>query len=320
MSVERVESRSVPRLDLGVTVKEYIDQENEFIGTKVLPIFRTQKQKATFPAITRESMTRDADTKRAKRGKYNRDGFSAKELAYACVEHGLEDPLDDSERELYATDFDAELVSTQITTRRVLQAQEKRIADHVFNTTTFNSSKLFTDNTVNPWTNPDSKIIDQIRTSKEQIRKNCGIYPNALIASAANLERMKSNSQILDLIKYTARPTDAEVKTALSDLFGVNQILSGKAIRNTAKEGKAFSGVDIWNDNYVLLAVIAGNGQDLGEPSLGRTFLWIEDSPENITVEQYRANDIRSDVFRVRQYVDERVIDPYFGHLIKVAS
>jgi len=88
MGVEYSGTRATPRMDLGVAVMEYVEQENEFIGTQILPIFRTQKQKSVFPAITRESITRDADTKRATRGNYNRDGFSAKDKSYSCQEHG----------------------------------------------------------------------------------------------------------------------------------------------------------------------------------------------------------------------------------------
>jgi len=97
------------------------------LARRFLPIFQTKKKASIFPAITRESITREADTKRAPRGNYNRDSFQAKDRQYACEEHGLEGPLDDSEREMYATDFDAELTTVQIVTRRVLQAQEKRM-------------------------------------------------------------------------------------------------------------------------------------------------------------------------------------------------
>jgi hypothetical protein len=306
-------------MDLGTAVMEYVDQENEFIGTKALPIFRTQKQKSVFPAITRESITRDADTKRATRGNYNRDGFSAKDKSYSCQEHGLEGALDDSERAMYASDFDAELVTSKITTRRVLQAQEKRIADLLFDTSTFTGSALYTDNSANPWSDIATKAVKQVRDAKAKIRSNCGIMPNALVLSSTNIERLKSNTEIIDLIKYTARPTDAEVRTALADLFGIKYIFEGKAIRNTAKEGKPFVSGDIWSDTYVLLALVIGDGQDLSQPGLGRTFLWISDSPENAVVEQYRAEEIRSDIFRVRQHVDEMIIDPYFGHLLKIA-
>jgi len=78
MGVDYLATRAVPRLELGEAAMEYIQQQDEFIGAQVLPIFPTKKKAAIFPAITRESITREADTKRAPRGNYNRDGFQAK--------------------------------------------------------------------------------------------------------------------------------------------------------------------------------------------------------------------------------------------------
>ena len=119
MGVDYSGSRAVPRMELGEAALEFTQQQNEFIGTQVLPIFPTKKKSSIFPAITRESITREADTKRAPRGNYNRDGFSAKDKQYNCEEFGLEGVLDDGERTLYSTDFDAELTTVQIVTRRV---------------------------------------------------------------------------------------------------------------------------------------------------------------------------------------------------------
>ena len=139
-----------------------------------------------------------------------------------------------------------------------------------------------------------------------------------LIFSKANLDRLLNNSVIKDCIKYVARLTEAEILNALADVLGVKNILVGRGIYNTAKEGKTFINGDIWNASYAMVAVI-GDANRLSDPSVGRTFLWSSDSPENATVEQYRDDASRSDIFRVRQHVDEIVIDPYFAHLMKVA-
>ena len=318
MGVDYSGSRAVPRADLGEAVQEFTQQQNEFIGTQVLPIFPTKKKSSIYPAITRESITREADTKRAPRGNYNRDGFSAKDKQYNCEEFGLEGPLDDGERTLYASDFDAELTTVQIVTRRVLQAQERRIAALMFNTGTFTGAQLYTDNSANPWTSASTDVIAQVRAIREKVRANSGLDPNVLIFSKANLDRLLNNQVIKDSIKYVARLTEAEILNALADLLGVRQILVGRGIYNTAKEGKAFANGDIWNPSYAMVAVI-GDSSRLSEPSVGRTFLWTSDSPENATVEQYRDDAARSDIFRVRQHVDEIVIDPYFAHLMKVA-
>jgi len=305
-------------LDLGEATLEFTQQQNEFIGTQVLPIFQTKKKSSIFPAITRESITREADTKRAPRGNYNRDGFSAKDKQYNCEEFGLEGVLDDGERTLYSTDFDAELTTVQIVTRRVLQAQERRVAGLMFNTTMFTGAQLYTDNTAAPWTNASTDVIAQVRAIREKVRANSGIDPSTLIFSKANLDRLLNNSVIKDCIKYVARLTEAEILNALADVLGVKNILVGRGIYNTAKEGKTFVNGDIWNASYAMVAVI-GDANRLSDPSVGRTFLWASDSPENATVEQYRDDASRSDIFRVRQHVDEIVIDPYFAHLMKVA-
>ena len=318
MGVDYVGSRAKPRLDLGVPVMEFIDQQNDFIGTRIFPIFPTQKKAAIFSAITRESITRQADTKRAPRGKYNRDGFGAKDVSFSCEENGLEGPLGDDERELYKTDFDAELVTAQITTRRLLLAQELRVAVLAFNTSTFTGAALYKDNSSAPWTTVGSDVIGQVKTAREQVRQNCGLEPNSLVLSKANLNSLLLNSGIKAAIQYVARLTEQEILNALADILGVRKIYVGNAVYNTAREGKSFVGADVWSPTYSLVAYIPDNGQDLSQPSVGRTMLWTADSPENVTVEQYRDEEARADIFRVRQNTDELVIDPYFGHLMKV--
>jgi len=310
-------TRAIPRLELGTAALEFIEAQDEFIGTRVLPIFTTKKKASIFPAITRESITREADTKRAPRGNYNRDSFQAKDRQYACEEHGLEGPLDDSEREMYATDFDAELTTVQIVTRRVLQAQERRIAAKVFDTGIFLGAKLFTDYSSEPWDNPSVDVVAQVRDAREKVRKNCGMDPGTLIMSKANIDRLLGNNNIKQAIQYVARVTEAEILNALADILGIKKIVVGKGIYNQAKEGKPFQGADIWSDDFAMVAVI-GEGQSLSDPTMGRTFLWTADSPENATVEQYRDDAARSDIFRVRQHVDEMIIDPYFAHLMRV--
>lgn len=318
MGVDYSGTHAKPRLELGVAIMEYIEQAKEFIGAIALPIFKTKKKESSFSAITRESITRDADTKRAPRSAYNRDGFQVKDLSYKCEEQGLEGALDDSEREMYASDFDAELVTTQITARRLMQSQEKRVSALLFNTGTWTGSALYTNNQASPWDAVGSDAIGQVRAAREKVRANCGIEPNALICSKVNIDRLMANTGIKDAIKYVARLTEAEILNALADILGVKKILVAKAIYNSAKEGQTFVSADIWSDDYAMVAVVADDAQNLALPSVGRTFLWMSDSPDNATVESYRDEGHRSDIFRVRQNVAEKVIDKYFAHLMKV--
>jgi hypothetical protein len=56
---------------------------------------------------------------------------------------------------------------------------------------------------------------------------------------------------------------------------------------------------------------------DIREPCIGRTFHWAQDgSSIGGTVEQYREEQTRSNVIRVRHDVDELIILPAAGHLL----
>jgi len=313
-------SRATPRLDLGAAVMEFMQQDSDYIGTKVFPVFPTKVKKATFPAITRETIAQTGDTKRSARSNYNRGSFGAKDKTYSCEENGWESPVDDSERNMYASDFDADLTATKIALGVVLRNQEKRIADKLFSTSTFTGAALYTDISGSaPWATVTSKVIAAVRAAKQKVRANCGLLPNAIVMSATNRDRLIALDEVKDAIKYTSRTTEQELINALADLLGVKYVLVGNAIKNSAKEGQAFSSADIWSATYVSLAVVAENALDLSQPSVGRTFLWTQDCPDNAFVEQYRDEDIRSDIFRVRQHTDENLVDAYFAHLLKVA-
>lgn len=318
MGINQSGTRTVPRLDLGAAFMEFVDQQTMLAGLQALPIFKSMKKAGTFNAITRECLTKDVETKRAPRAGYNREGAETVEVQFSCEEHGLEGILDDSERELYASDFDAELVTTQQTGGLVLLSQEKRIAAALLNTTTFTGSALYTDNSGAPWDAAGSDAIGQVKLAREKVRQNTGLEPNALIMSKTNLDRLLLNTAVKAAIQYVAKLTEAELVNNLAEILGVKRLIVGKAIRNSANKGKTFVGADVWNDDYALVAVVASEGQNLAQPSIGRTILWSEDSPENSVVEQYRDDKVRSDIFRVRHTVDELIIDPYFGHLMKV--
>lgn len=309
---------SKPRLDLGAAVMEFIDNAGDWIGVKAAPIFKTAVKAGSYSAITRESLTQEADLKRGARGNYNRVNFAGKDKAFACKEYGLEGVLGDDERALYAKDFDAEVVNVKGTTRIVMLGQEKRIAELLLNTSTFTGTPLYTDKSGTPWTTASTDVQKQVREIKTKVRQNCGMEPNTFIMGAGVKDYLIDNEKVRDAIKYTARLSEAEVMNALADYFGVQKLLIGGVVRNSAKEGQAFSGADVWGTQYVMACVTANDGNDLSQPAVARTFLWAEDSEQNPVVEQYREEGVRGDVFRVRHSVHEVVVDANFGHLLKI--
>jgi hypothetical protein len=310
-------NRGTPRADLGIAIREHRVENTEFIGTKVLTMLPVMEKKSAVGVIPREETLKRANAARATGGTYNRVSLASEDMEYACEEHGLEAPLPDEQRSFYASDFDAELETSRLVDTMLLREQEIRIKDLVFNTTTWTGSSLYTDVSAAPWDSAASDALGHVRAAREKVRRMTGMEPDTMVIGKVTLDNLLANTAIIARLTSIKMATEEAIKQALTDLLGLKRILVGSGVYDATPEGGTPAITDIWADDYAFIAVTAAAGSILA-PAVGRTILWTEDSPENITVDQYREEQTRSEVFRVRQHTDEKIIDAYFAHLLKV--
>lgn len=321
---------STPRLDLGMALHEYreTNPEADFIGVEALPVFKVNKQAATYSKITRQSQLQAADTKRSLRGKYNRINFGARDDSYSCENHGLEAEVDDAEREMYASDFDAEFEATLVAHRAVMLGHEQRVASLLFNKTSsaFSSANaaLYTDKTSAPWTTPSVDVVAHIRDAKAKVWENSGREANTLIISRKTLDRLLANTVIQGRFPGASVLTEAMLRDFLASILGIEKLLVGRARYNSQpinEDADAWTGANVWSDLYALVCVTApGEGSPILTPCLGRTMLWEDYASDLWTVESYREEQSESDIVRVKNFVDEKIHDYYFGHLLEIAA
>ena len=313
-------SYGTPRLELGQALEEYRVSQETFIGTQLFTMTPVGAKAAKYPVVTRESLTQRASTARASRAAYNRTNFRTEDKSYTCVEHGLEGQLGADEISLYASDFDAEMQTSKDILFKLLREQEIRIATAAFNTSTFTGADLFSTPTYGWGTVASATPTADISAAKAKVFSNCGMEPNTLTISYGTMMNLLNNADIKARLQYTMATTPAMVKSMLAAVLGVEKLLVGNGVYNAKPEGAtAFSGTAIWSDSYALLSVSAPSGLVIA-PSVGRTFLWTGDTPENTMVESYDEPQTRSTIYRVRQSTEEKLVDPYFGHLLDIAS
>jgi len=310
-------THATPRMDLGVAFKEYTTSKMRFIADQILPIFGVAKEAATMSVTKRKNLT-IPETKHANGGTFNRVELYMDDLAYACVDHGLEGKVTDRDREKYANDFDAEVEKTQAIKIKMRLAREKRVKELVFNTTTFTGSDLYTDNSSAPWDTVGSAVIKQIQTAREKVRLNCGVPADSMIISESSFINLLNNTEIKAKFPGATVITEAMMRAQMGAIFGITNLQVGQAVYNSADENQDFSGSEIWPDDYALVAVLGEEGLPLTEPQLGRTILWENYISDIEYVESYREEQTKSDIIRVEQSIDEKLIDAYFGHLMKI--
>lgn len=301
----RIKSGAVLRQDLGQVAYGYAAEASlaGFIGLQIMPIFETAVQTANYPVITAESLLSLPDTKRASRSAYGRSDYEFDDGTFVCKEHGWEEPVGDDEAALFRSFFDAEVVAVQRATQILLRNQEKRIADKLTGLSATNVSKK--------WSDATATIRSDVRAGKDAMFAATGLKPNALIVSQTTFDNILVSQGFGEATKYTS-PALLEVfeiqKKLVAQYLGISQVLVGDAVYNGAKKGQAFSATTIWPNAKGVLARVATEPQNLKEACIGRTFLWTEDSPQNLVTEQYREDQTRSDVYRVRHNVDEAFV------------
>lgn len=309
---------STPRVDLGVAFMEHMGQIGMFIARSILKAVSVPRQAAKYPKLKRSSMLRPGVVKRAAGAGYNRFGIDATDGSYSCEERGAEAVIDDRLRSVYSNEFDLELESTKQAAEKVLLDQEIDVAaacqDAVTNFPSGDST-LYTDG--GTWSTASTDIIGDIQAAKEKVRRLTGMDANTLVLSEPQFLNILKNDDILLRFPGAPKVTEDMLIANLSAIFGLKKVLRGKAVKNTASEGETAVLSDVWSSSYALVCVTA-DSPSLMEPCLGRTFVWSQQSQEELIVETYRDEEKRANVVRARQDTDEVIHDTSFGHLIKI--
>ncbi len=314
-------SLSTQRPDLASFFEFDLEAEKAgYVASQVFPVVDVASQSGNFGKIPLEELLQERDTARAPGSGYARGNFKFEPATYACEEHGAEEPVDDREAKMYREYFDAEVVSTARAFGAVLRNAEKRVADAVFNTTTWTGSALTTAVT-NEWDDAaNATPITDVEAAIQLIYDGSGLWGNALVINRKVFRNLRNCASIIDRINSAgagtpSKPSDVTVQM-LSAVFDLEHIIVAGSSRNTATEGQAATPSQIWSGEYAMVCKVA-NGADMREPCIGRTFHWSEDgSSIGGTVESYRDETVRGDVVRVRHDVDEIVLYPQAGHLL----
>tara|TARA_R110000868_G_scaffold9119_3_gene46169 strand:+ start:376 stop:1311 length:936 start_codon:yes stop_codon:yes gene_type:complete len=299
------------------------DLESEkagYIATQVFPVIDVQSQAGNFGKIPIEQLLQQRDTRRAPGSGYARGNWTFDKAVYATEEHGAEEPVDDREAKMYSEYFQAEQISTMRAFSSVLRNAEQRVADAVFNTTTWTGSSLTTAPT-NEWDDATNAVpLTDVEAAVQKIYDNSGLWANALIINRKVFRNLRNSAQVIDRIESNgagnaSKASDITVQM-LAAAFDLDYIIVAGTSKNGAKEGQAASPTQIWSGEYAMVCRIS-TSPDMRDPCIGRTFHWAQDgSSIGGTVESYREEAIRGDVIRVRHDVDEIVLYPQAGHLL----
>jgi len=300
---------AVPRPELAILAKEHADvsAHNGYVGLAIMPIWEAVEQSAEFPYIPLKEMFKDRSTRRAPRSGYSRGDYKFDFKSYSCAEDGTEEPIDDRERKLYKKHLDADEVATERATGVLLRNHEIRVQKQVQNSNNAPGKSAIKVT----WNDRDnSNPREDVKQAKREMLLKYGLRANAIVLSYEqfyNVLECKDLKERLSIeVSLFLKPIDVQ-KHIVAKYLDIENVLIGDAIKDEAPKGKDFKGGTIWSDDTAHLMRLSNGGKDLTEPCWGRTFVWEEDGGW-YTMESYREEAIRSDVFRIRQSTGEEII------------
>jgi hypothetical protein len=187
------------RPDLG-TMFEFDTMMNQrgFIAAQVAPVFETAVQAGTFGKIPLKELLKEPEVGRNSRGQYNRTNFTFEDTAFSTKEKGIEIPIDRRQSTIYRRWFDFEVVCAQTALDIVLRAQERRVADMMFNATTFSGHTKAVDKEWSEFT--DAAPVTDVNEAVLAVWQATGLWANALIINRKVFRNVRRCDEVTDMI------------------------------------------------------------------------------------------------------------------------
>lgn len=305
---------STIRPDLATGVLGFSGDVSKFMGLSLLKPVDVSVRNGSFGKVTYAEMTESPlSVKRAPGSEYYRVDTSVTTDTFDCEEYGQEEVVDDSSALVVGQYFNAEMTAAKKAAYNLLYQQEVRIKTLIQSTGTFSSGYQYA--CYDEWDQASTATpIKDILGAKMKLYINSGASEGmgaelVLGMSHKNYVALCGTNDVKGALGFNG-PGLAPNAFAQSDLvakiLGVDKIVFSIAQASSA---------DLWDDEYSYL-FLASDSPDMSIPRLGNVFRWASDCPENALVETYRDESIRSNIVRVRQHVDEKIVNVQCGILL----
>jgi hypothetical protein len=287
------------------------NKANLFIGAQVMPIYVADVRSGEYLKINlgqSEALNDDA-TKIAPGSAYPRVSRKFVSDTFTTTEFGLEEILPDQTQRDLARFLDVEVAIADMLLSQIQIGHETRVAAAAFAANGLTAisgagaTAAYTEANITSFDLPADVAAGKLELAK------VGVLPNTLILSATLFERVRRSTKVQNQMFGVVATNSTRLlsEQEVAQAVGVDQVLVGRAPKNSAAKGKSYSGSFIWADTYIALAHVVGG--EFAAGGFGRSILWGADSPVPFVAETYRDEARRSNVLRVRQHVSEKVID-----------
>lgn len=298
------------QIDTTLTQMSVAFQNGALIGTQLMPRVEVNGRVGFYYTFDKSRFNIN-DSRRTGTSRANRIASGMSKTAFGpLAEHSLEEPVEYEVRDTYPSPHDARVEATEDVTEALDLGLEQEIATMLTNTSviTQNTTLSGTDQ----WNDyANSAPFDDIQTGIDTVKAASGVTPNTFTLGYQVWSKLRHHPDLLGRMSVASvRVLATEM---LAALIGVDKVLIGDAVYNTADEGQASVLGYVWGKNALLAFVQARPA--IKKISLGYT-LQVEGARY---VDRWDEPWVKAEFVRANDYYEPKVIAVEAGYLIKNA-
>lgn len=301
------------RVDVQVTNILQAYTNPDFVASRFFPIVPGLKDETGKIAGISNSHLRVYDSRRAltDEGEHRMEFNLTNDDSYRVDYYDLEIYLPDRLKDQLQRPFDARRDAGIVLMQALMLEREAALA------TAITSTAIMTNNTTlsgtSQWNDfANSDPMADIEAARTAIHAKIGREANCMFLSRKAFNTLKRHPQYLAHVAGLKVLSGNALLGLLKDLHELDDVIIGKAIKVTSKEGQTETKAVVWNNDCVLF--YRPKVGSLYEPAFGYQFL-LEN--QNVRVDVRRHQNDLGDIVRNMWAYQDKILDVNAAYLIK---
>lgn len=286
----------------------FMNEESAYIAEKAFPVVGVKKQSDLYLKYDKGNWFRDEAQLRSPGTESEGSGWTTSRDSYFADNYAFHKDIPDELRDNADDDFDLDRDATAFVTDKIRMKREKTFAGDFFKASVWAYNKTAPANFV-VWSDyANSDPIVDIDNARDDIFSTTAKEANKLIIGRAVWMKLKNHPDFIEKIKYTQ--TGVLTASLVSSMLEVDELLIGRALENTAKEGATDVFVPVFGKHALLL--YAEPRPSLMSASAGYTFHWNKRGGLTF-IKRIRDEKAGYDRIEAHTYYDQKMVAAELG-------
>ena len=206
------------------------------------------------------------DTLVGRRSMPNEVEFTAEEATASTNDYGLDDIIPNADIQNAPPNFNPLARATEGVTDLVMLDREYRVASAVFASATYNSNNRTTLSGSSQWSHADADPVAAILAALDGMV----MRPNIAVLGQATWTKLRQHAKVIKAVFGPNLEGGLVAPQQLAQVLELDEILVGKAFRNSAKRGQTTTMARVWGKHAAFLR----RETNPSGPNKMPTFMW----------------------------------------------